>query len=485
MRISELIKREEYLICELDESTEFKHLTTDLADVDEEDILVVPNDNKPLDFSMLKTNPLAVICGINTVLPDNIPAIRVSNPRIATANAFYRYENPSLEGIRIIGVTGTNGKTTTATIIKEILSKCGYKVGFIGTGKIEIEDEQLADYKYSMTTPDPELLYRSLRQMRESGCDIIVMEVSSHALALDKLAPLRFTYGVFTNLSNEHLDFHKDMESYFKAKCKLLSACECAVFNIDDRYFKKAHDLFDGKKISAGILWRGDVYATNIESKGFDGSSYIYQGSGFSYKAELNLPGSYNVYNAMLASAVCIDFGCRPCDVKRILRDIPYIPGRYEIIKDEVSVIIDYAHTALAFESIMKELCINKGQGSLTVVFGCGGNRDRSKRPMMAAAAEKYADRIIVTTDNPRTEDPKDIISDIIRGFNRGSYEIKESRRDAITYAITQADKGDIVAIIGKGPERYNIDKNGYSEFNEKEIVLEALSCRRGKKKCE
>ena len=181
----------------------------------------------------------------------------------------------------------------------------------------------------------------------------------------------------------------------------------------------------------------------------------------------------------MLAATVCIDMGCKPCEVKRILNKMISIPGRFEIINSKISVIIDYAHTDSAFDNIMKELYLIKADKKITVVFGCGGNRDKAKRPKMAAIAEKYASRIILTSDNSRNESISDIISDIIRGFKQGKYEIIENRKDAIRAAILCANDGDIVAVIGKGPETYNIDINGYSDFNEKEIVMSALEERK------
>ena len=187
------------------------------------------------------------------------------------------------------------------------------------------------------------------------------------------------------------------------------------------------------------------------------------------------LPGDYNVYNSMLASCVCIDIGNKPCEVKKALESVNFIPGRFEITNDSITVVIDYAHTHVAFYNIMKELNQIKGNGRLCVVFGCGGERDRGKRPKMAEISEKYADKIIITTDNSRNENPKEIISDIIKGFQSKSYEVDEDRERAITTAILNARDGDVVAVIGKGAEGYNIDNDGYHDFDEKKIIKNAL----------
>ena len=481
MKIFDIIHTDEYILTEVDGNLDVGNLTTDINNIQEDSILIIPNSFKlPKEISSAKI-PLAVICDLNAALPDCFPTIRVSNPRLALARSYCRFVGFDPKGITMIGVTGTNGKTSTAEFIKTILIASEQKVGFIGTGKIEINGEIISDKYYSMTTPDPQILYPALKRMKDAGCASIVMEVSSHALALDKVEPLNFDYGVFTNLSSEHMDFHRNIEEYFNSKNKLFKQCKKSVFNIDDEYARRAYSMCSGEKISAGIIWRGDVWATNIENRGFDGISYIYHTDRFSFKMNLGVAGIYNAYNSMLASALCIDMGIRPCEVKRILGKIDRIPGRYEIINDEISVIIDYAHTDSAFSNIMKDLAALKGSKKLTVIFGCGGCRDKEKRPKMARIAEKYADKIIVTTDNSRTESPKEIISDIIKGFDSGNYRVIEDRGEAIRTAIIEADSADVVAIIGKGCEKYNIDNSGYHDFSERDIAISALRRRKAK----
>ena len=479
MKISEIIFKEEYIISLADENLEFGSIVTEVKRVTSDSLLIIPNSDKLKGEIAFNIPPVAIICDKKCILPENIPIIRVENPRLAVANAYFRFAQISTEKLKIIGITGTNGKSSTAMFIKKVLAKCGHKVGCIGTGKIEIDDNIISDSHYSMTTPDPEMLYKTIKQMQDENCDTVVMEVSSHALALDKVSPLMFDYALFTNFSSDHIDFHGSVEEYYKSKLKLFNQCKCGIFNIDDEKIRQAYSICNARRLSAGIIWRGNVWASNLENHGLDGISYLYHGGSFSFKMNLQLAGTYNVYNSMLAATVCIDMGCKPCEVKKILGEINSLPGRFEIINDRISVIIDYAHTHSAFENIMKDLAILKGDRQLTVVFGCGGNRDKSKRPKMAFIAEKYANRIVLTSDNSRNEDIKNIISDIIHGFSQGKYEVIENRKDAIRASILLANDGDLVAIIGKGPEKYNIDKGEYSDFDEKAIVLSTLEERR------
>jgi UDP-N-acetylmuramoyl-L-alanyl-D-glutamate--2,6-diaminopimelate ligase len=315
--------------------------------------------------------------------------------------------------------------------------------------------------------------------MEEEGCFAVVMEVSSHALALNKIDAIPFDYGVLTNLSSEHMDFHESLEDYYLTKKRLFELAKVSVFNVDDGYGRRAYKECLGKKISVGALFRGDVYASGITDRGFEGIGYLYHGRNFSFRMNLKTPGIYNVYNSLLAIAVATDLGEAPCRVKEALASFSGIDGRYEIIKDEITVIIDYAHTTAAFECILKSIRSAIGNKTLTVIFGAGGERDRTKRPKMASIAEKFADKIIVTEDNSRGEAPMEIITDIIKGFREKSYRIAIDRKKAIKEAILSASKDEVIAIIGKGCEKYNIDKSGYHRFDEKEIIELSLKERK------
>ncbi len=485
MKLCELITDNECKFNDEDKVKDIKNITVSPKECDASTLLFIFNERVLEDFKRSKVKPALVIIDKNLDLDSKLSGrtrfYRHNNPRLLLSAACFRFSRIDLSVLKIIGITGTNGKTSTALLTVEILKAAGYQVGFIGTGRIEFDGVSLCGGDYSMTTPDPWILYPAIKEMQVRGCEIIVMEVSSHALALEKVAPLKFEYSVFTNLSAEHLDFHGNIEDYYAAKKKLLSLSSNVVFNIDDHYARRAYKEFSGRKISVGILWRGDIWATCLKNQGFSGLEYMYRTHSYLFKMRLSLAGVHNIYNSMLATAVCTDLGVKPCVAKQALASIPALPGRFEIIKSDITVIIDYAHTSFAFENILKEIHRSKlPREQLWVVFGCGGERDIEKRPKIAASAERYADRIIVTSDNSRGEDIQKIISDIKAGFRGDSYEIIEDRASAVKTAIKKAPEGAVIAIIGKGAEKYNIDKSGYHPFDEKALVLDALSQRKG-----
>ena len=431
----------------------------------------------------LKSDAAAIITESKDKFPKTkIPIIEVKSARRAYAFAMSKISEINYEKLTFIGVTGTNGKTTTATMIRKILEYNGKRVGFIGTGKIEFEDKKYMDAYYSMTSPDPDILYPIIKDMQSHGCEIIVMEASSHALTLEKLAPINYKIGIFTGLSHEHLEFHGSMEKYYLAKEKLIKNCELAIINFDDPWGKHLYEKYESKATGIGVVWRSDVSATEVENYGLCGIGYIYKGKNFITRIKLPIPGLYNIYNSMLAFDAAYKLNITPKDIKLAFESIDHIDGRCECIFDEITVIIDYAHTPLALESVLKTIIADKDYlQKLILVFGCGGERDPSKRPIMAKIAEKYADKIIITNDNPRREDEGAIIDAIVSGFTQKKYAVIRDRAEAITYAVKSASIGDIVLIAGKGHEKYIIDKDGYLHFDEKEIITDALKLR----KCE
>ena len=427
--------------------------------------------------------PIAIVTTRSKlVLNSPCPIIRVNNVRLALSYALSRAYDINYEKIKFIGVTGSNGKTTTAMLIYQILKLCGFRVGFIGTGKILSCDIPLTDDTYSMTTPDPTVLYPALKKMTDDGCEYVVMEVSSHSLALDKVTPISFEYAIFTNLDNEHLDFHKTKDEYFKAKLKLFDKAKKGLFNIDDDYGRIAAESMKCQRSTFGILERGDAFATDVNLKSLSKTSFFYRESDLIFKAQTNLGGAFNVYNTLAAIKCTIDLGIKPCIVKSALSKIKGIDGRMELIEGKKTVVIDYAHTPNAFYNCLKTIkSILNAKQRLIIVFGCGGDRDRGKRSVFGKYAELFADEIVITEDNSRTELFSDIVSDITSGISTKSFSVIKKREDAIRHAFKIAHNGDVIALIGKGHERYKIEGNEYFPFDERAIIEKI----KGESECE
>ena len=490
MKISELIFSNEYTSAGGDLNVEIQNITTDYNEISDNTLFVFIRsavfDINNIKETVLKRRPIAIICDRELSLPSSAESviIRVENTRKVLPYLFFRFYELTEKNLKICAVTGTNGKTSTATMLQKILTKEGYKVGFIGTGRIAINDRLINEQNYSMTTPDPKMLYSTIKNMTAENCDYIVMEVSSHALYFDKVLPLRFSVSIFTNLSEEHLDFHESLDAYFKTKMKLFSQSDLAVFNSDDEYSKRASEAFKLKKLTVGTKNKADLIATNIKSVGYKNTEYYANEINKRYKVKLNIGGSFNVYNSLMAIAAAKLLGVSCISAKAAISEISGIDGRMECIEGDVTVIIDYAHTPEAMKNVLFSLYSSKiPEQSIITVFGCGGNRDKSKRPKMARIAERYSDKVIVTTDNSRFEKSSDIIKDILSGFTDNSKRtVITSRSQAIEYAILNAKDGDIIAVIGKGHERYNIVNGTYENFDEREIIHNALEKRRSLK---
>lgn len=456
-------------------------ITHNANNIGEDTLLVLssPSNRLPPTDTRIK----AFICSKeNHNIPIDLPVIYVDNPRLVYSLIAFRLSRVNCSTIDFIGVTGTNGKTTTATLIYEIMKFAGIKVGMIGTGKIIYMDQVLTDSNYSMTTPDPDILYPAIKQMQDMGCELVVMEVSSHALVLEKVAPIRFKVSVFTSLSSEHMDFHHDMESYYLTKLKLFEQSKNGIFNADDTYSARA--IIDCSSLcnvySIAVMRDAEAMAKDVALHGLEGSEYIFRDKQHISRIKLHLAGFYNIYNSMLAIKCAIEYGIELHTIKNAVESIRYIPGRFEIINSNPCIIIDYAHTEAAFENILKAISDIKAPGQkLFTVFGCGGDRDKEKRPRMARVAEKYSDKIIVTSDNPRNEDPSEIISDILEGLTAPTKrDVIPDRKCAIEYAINKAERNDIILILGKGHEKYIIDTTGFHFFDEKEICMHVLEQR-------
>lgn len=486
MRLDKLLRNVEYTRLMGRRDVEITGITATPTERIENGMLIIPSEKRVLPSRDLLNAFSAIICesSLLEMLCDlEATVISVKNARKCWAAVASNLFDIDYSRLKLVAVTGTNGKTSTATMIKHILEYSGQKVGFIGTGKISVGETLLSGSNYSMTTPDPTLLYGSIKRMQDEGAEFIVMEVSSHALHFDKVSALKFELAIFTNLSPEHLDFHGSFSEYLKAKLKLLPLSKKAMFNIDDCALRaRVNDCIIPTK-TVGILWRGDAYATDLSEACNKHSSFIYRAADYGFRVNLNLPGRFNLYNALMAISASIELGVKPCETKKAMSLFEGVEGRYETVYDkDITVVIDYAHTEAAFESILLSLKKHLRNGSLSVVFGCGGERYREKRASMAKIAEKFAERIYVTSDNSRNESPSQIFADIEKGFSgTRPYKLIEDRCEAIKAAILEGDEGDIIALIGKGAEKYNIDAKGYHSFDERSIVTDAIAERRKK----
>ena len=414
-----------------------------------------------------------VVCQKNIEQHLNCNVIKVQDSRKALAiSAANYYENPS-RSMKMIGVTGTNGKTTSAFMIKAILEEQGYKVGLIGTIANYIGDQKIHTER---TTPESLELHELFKQMVNSNVDYCVMEVSSHSLSLDRVYGIEFCESIFTNLTQDHLDFHKTFENYFNAKLKLFEYSINSVINIDDTYGEKACNLIKSSKLTYGLNRNADVRASDIKMHS-RGSEFTMSYKDISCEIELNIPGNYNVYNALGSIAVCLNQGIDLSSIKVGLQKVQVL-GRCELVRNNYNlgfeIILDYAHTPDALENILKTVrAFTKGR--LISVFGCGGDRDTTKRAIMGKIGSELSDISIITSDNPRTEDPIKIINDVVSGIEKDDFEIIENRRAAIKRAIEIASLGDVIVIAGKGHEDYQVLKDKTIHFDEREVVSDIL----------
>lgn len=405
--------------------------------------------------------------------------IRVkSTQETMTELAPWFYDYPA-QKMRMIGITGTNGKTTTTNILRTLLTNTGHKVGLIGTINIMIGDEVEASHN---TTPDVVDLQRTLCRMADAGCDYVVIEVSSHALALNRVAGIEYDTAALTNITQDHLDFHKTMENYREAKALLFTHLhegrkkgKTAIFNMDDASSPLIMNRVKTKVMTYGKARTNDVYPIrfHVGAKHMELSLHTPEGN---MDLRLHITGEFNVYNVMTAVCAALAEGLKHDDIVRGLDNFAGVPGRFQLIDagQPFTVIVDYAHTPDGLDNVLRTARqITKGR--LWAVFGCGGDRDAKKRPIMGKLALELADILVVTSDNPRSEDPDTIIRDIETGFSdnpqhKEIYTISD-RREAIQFAISHARPEDVIMIAGKGHENYQILKDRTIHFDDGEVV--------------
>lgn len=428
---------------------------------------------------------VAVVTEKAVVMPSGAAWALVADSRQALALMAERfYQNPS-GSMKMIGVTGTNGKTTTTNLIASVLGEAGHKTGLVGTIHNRIGERIL---HVSHTTPESADLQELLHEMVSEKVSHCVMEVSSHALALHRVDGCEFDVAVFTNLTQDHLDFHNDMQSYLKAKQDLFRKLsgpgvkrgKCAVVNSDDPYAGPIIEAADGVEVyTYGIKHTADVRAEDVRV-GARGVSFSVTGRWGGSALDLRITGLFNVYNALAAFTACAAMGIPVEVIKKALESMQGVPGRFELVDagQSFAVIVDYAHTPDGLENVLKTAReITKER--LITVFGCGGDRDRTKRPLMGRIAAGLSDYVLVTSDNPRTEEPLGIIRDIEKGLepvaNKISYTVEPDRRRAIRMAVSMAKKGDVVVIAGKGHEDYQIIGTQKYPFDDRSEAKAAL----------
>ena len=400
----------------------------------------------------------------------------VEDTRAFLAEASAKWFGYPAKNLKIIGVTGTNGKTSVTYMIKSVLEAKGHKVGLIGTIHNMIGNTEIPS---SNTTPGAYELNSLLSLMKEAGCEYVIMEVSSHALDQKRVHGIEFETAIFTNLTQDHLDYHITMENYFSAKEKLFSMCKTAIVNFDDEYGRRLVDNVTCKTVTFSVKSDNSTYSAKNISYRPDGVSYSFVGYNTIQNINISVGGKFSVYNSMAAVAVLLELGFELRDISAELSKMEGVKGRAEAVPTgkDFTVIIDYAHTPDGLVNILRTFSGFDGH-RVVVLFGCGGDRDKTKRPIMAAAAAQYADYCIVTSDNPRSEEPMSIIEDILVGFKGKNtpYKVIENRVDAIKYAIKKAQKNDIIVLAGKGHETYQILKDKTIHLDEREIVKEALA---------
>ena len=397
--------------------------------------------------------------------------ITVGNTRAVLSLLCANFFGNPAKHLKLIGVTGTNGKTTTAFLIKNSLEKMGVKTGLIGTVKNMAGDKE---YPASLTTPESFELHELFSNMVKEGCEYCVMEVSSQALAQERTAGLHFEAGIFTNLTQDHLDYHGTFENYAYAKSKLFASSSLCVLNLDDEHAMSMMRDSDGRMVTySANRDEADYTAKYIRYKN-DSIEYELVTLGYVERVRVGIPGEFTVYNSMAAAVTLIELGFGFSKVLYALSLSEGIKGRIEVVPTDTdyTVIIDYAHSPDGLENIISSLR-KTAKGRIITVFGCGGDRDRTKRPIMGAIAADLSDVIVVTSDNPRSEDPEEIIKDILAGIKNTKVKkiVKTDRTQAIAAALNEAVKDDTVLLAGKGHETYQILNTGKIHYDEREIV--------------
>ena len=482
MKVSVLLERITYEICQGSTQQEVSSVVFDSRKVSEGSLFICIRgavvDGHSFVDDVVKKGAKTLVVEEAVSVPDDVTVVKVEDTRYAMAYISAAWFGNPAEKLKTIGITGTKGKTTTTYMVKSILENAGYKVGLIGTIETIVGDKVTPA---SNTTPESYVVQQSFREMVDAGCDAVVMEVSSQGLMLHRTEGFVFDFGIFTNIEPDHIgpNEHTSFEHYLSCKAMLLKQCKVGIVNRDDSHFEKIIAGHTCSLETYGFSPKADLRAEQpklVSKPGYLGISYHVAGL-MDFPVEIDIPGKFSIYNSLTAIAICRHFKVHQDDIVKALKTAK-VKGRIEMIKvsDEFTLMIDYAHNAMALESLLTTLR-EYNPHRLVCLFGCGGNRSRDRRFEMGEVSGKLADLTIITSDNPRNEEPQAIIDDIKTGISKtdGKYVEIIDRKEAIAYAIHHGEPGDIVILAGKGHEDYQEIKGKKYPMDERVLIAEIL----------
>lgn len=482
MRLTQLLERLRYEVSQGSDGINVTELINDSRKVTEGSVFVcisgAVSDGHAFARDVAEKGAAALVVEKDVDVPENVTVIRVEDTRYALALMSAAYFGYPAEKLKVIGITGTKGKTTTTYMVKSILEGVGHKVGLIGTIEALIGEKSIPA---NNTTPESYTIHKYFAEMVEAGCDSVVMEVSSQGLMLHRTAGIMFEIGIFTNLGEDHIgpNEHKDFEDYKRCKGILFTQCRLGIANVDDPWYEDVFKSATCKVETFGFTEKADLRAVDIEHitrPGYLGVRYHVSGL-MDFDVEIDIPGDFSVYNSLTAIAVCRHFDVPVENIQKALK-VAKVRGRIEMVKvsDEFTMMIDYAHNAMSLESLLHTLRDYKPERIVTI-FGCGGNRSKTRRYEMGEVSGRMSDFTIITSDNPRFEEPQDIIDDIITGIKKtdGEYIAVCDRKEAIRYSIEHGRPGDVIVLAGKGHETYQEIKGVKYDMDDRILVKEVL----------
>ncbi len=482
MRLTQLLERLRYEVSQGSDGINVTELINDSRKVTEGSVFVcisgAVSDGHAFARDVAEKGAAALVVEKDVDVPQNVTVIRVEDTRYALALMSAAYFGYPAEKLKVIGITGTKGKTTTTYMVKSILEGVGHKVGLIGTIEALIGEKSIPA---NNTTPESYTIHKYFAEMVEAGCDSVVMEVSSQGLMLHRTAGIMFEIGIFTNLGEDHIgpNEHKDFEDYKRCKGILFTQCRLGIANVDDPWYEDVFKSATCKVETFGFTEKADLRAVDIEHitrPGYLGVRYHVSGL-MDFDVEIDIPGDFSVYNSLTAIAVCRHFDVPVENIQKALK-VAKVRGRIEMVKvsDEFTMMIDYAHNAMSLESLLHTLRDYKPERIVTI-FGCGGNRSKTRRYEMGEVSGRMSDFTVITSDNPRFEEPQDIIDDIITGIKKtdGEYIAICDRKEAIRYSIEHGRPGDVIILAGKGHETYQEIKGVKYDMDDRILVKEVL----------